>query len=69
VKNISINKYCPRSGKAVTAESLTQYKNFIVGFCNTGCRDDFSQNISERPNDTVYFDSIIKENNLAVNNA
>ncbi len=45
---MSINKYCPRSGKAVTSDSLTQYKNFIVGFCNTGCRDDFAQNISER---------------------
>lgn len=69
MKNMSINKYCPRSGKAVTSDSLTQYKNFIVGFCNTGCRDDFAQNISERPNDTVYFESIIKENNLGSNNA
>ncbi|WP_205472918.1 YHS domain-containing protein [Agarivorans sp. Alg241-V36] len=60
----AINKYCPRSGKAVVPDSLTEYKGLTVGFCNPGCRDDFSQNVSDRPNDTIYFDVLIKENNL-----
>ena len=64
MNNMSINKYCPRSGKAVTSDSLIKYKDFTVGFCNTGCRDDFVQNITERPKDVAYFDSIIIENNL-----
>jgi hypothetical protein len=56
-----INKYCPRSGKRVTADSLTAYRGFVVGFCNPGCRDDFQANVTDRPNDTIYFDAIIKE--------
>lgn len=56
-----INKYCPRSGKRVEADSLTAYKGFVVGFCNPGCRDDFQANVSTRPNDTIYFDAVIKE--------
>ena len=56
-----INKYCPRSGKRVAADSLTAYKGFVVGFCNPGCRDDFQANVSDRPNDTIYFDAVIKE--------
>ena len=56
-----INKYCPRSGKRVAADSLTVYKGFVVGFCNPHCRDDFQANVSNRPNDTIYFDAVIKE--------
>ena len=56
-----INKYCPRSGKRVAADSLTAYKGFVVGFCNPGCRDDFQANVATRPNDTIYFDAVIKE--------
>lgn len=56
-----INKYCPRSGERVAADSLTAYKGFVVGFCNPRCRDDFQANVSRRPNDTIYFDAIIKE--------
>jgi len=57
-----INQYCPRSGKAVIPEALTVYKGFTVGFCNTGCRDDFAQNNKNNPNDCFYFDVLIKEN-------
>jgi hypothetical protein len=36
-----INRTCPWSGKAVSADSLTLYRGQVVGFCNTGCRDKF----------------------------
>lgn len=57
----SINKYCPRSGKPVSSDSLTKYQGFTVGFCNPGCRDDFQANVNDRPQDTNYFDILIKE--------
>lgn len=60
----AINKYCPRSGKPVPSNSLTTYKNFVVGFCNPGCRDDFAANIDDCPKDKAYFDVLIKENDL-----
>ncbi len=60
----SINKYCPRSGQPVESDSLTQYRGLTVGFCNTGCRDDFAENVEERPRDRQYFDTLIKENDL-----
>ncbi|MEM9090041.1 MAG: YHS domain-containing protein, partial [Cyanobacteria bacterium P01_F01_bin.53] len=40
----AINKFCPRSGKPIENDSLTEYRGHIVGFCNPGCRDDFAQN-------------------------
>ena len=36
-----INDVCPWSGKPVSADSLMLYKDKVVGFCNTGCRDKF----------------------------
>ncbi len=36
-----INSHCPWSGKAVSQDSITQYKQVWVGFCNPGCRDQF----------------------------
>lgn len=60
----AINKFCPRSGKPVAENSLTQYKGFVVGFCNQGCRDDFADNMIDRPNDINYFEVIIKEHGL-----
>ncbi len=57
----AINMFCPRSGKPVQEDSLTEYKGHIVGFCNPGCRDDFRENVSSRPNDTKYFDVVLKE--------
>ena len=61
----AINKYCPRSGKEVAADSLTEYEGHVVGFCNPGCRDDFAQNMTESKRDRKYFEVIIKEHELA----
>ncbi|MBX2848433.1 MAG: hypothetical protein KTR16_08935 [Acidiferrobacterales bacterium] len=57
----AINKFCPRSGEPVSKDSLTEYRGYIVGFCNPGCRDDFARDISNSPKDTAYFDVLIKE--------
>ena len=38
-----INDVCPFSGKPVSADSLTHYRGKVVGFCNTGCRDEFEK--------------------------
>lgn len=35
------NKYCPRSGKPVSKDSLCSYKGKVFGFCNSHCRDVF----------------------------
>lgn len=37
----AVNKTCPWSGKPVAADSLTRYRDAVVGFCNPGCRDKF----------------------------
>jgi YHS domain-containing protein len=60
----SINKFCPRSGKPVQADSLTEYKGHTVGFCNPGCRNDFAANPEACPSDLVYFNTLIKEYEL-----
>lgn len=57
----AINRFCPRSGDPVKQDSLTAYRNHVVGFCNPGCRDDFAANVDERTADTAYFDAAIKE--------
>ena len=36
-----VNDTCPWSGKPVSPDSLTRYRDQVVGFCNTGCRDKF----------------------------
>jgi hypothetical protein len=36
-----VNDVCPWSGKPVSADSLTNYRGAVVGFCNPGCRDKF----------------------------
>ncbi len=59
-----INQYCPRSGKPVADDSLTTYRGLTVGFCNSGCRDDFAGHVEDRPDDRQYFDVLIKEGNL-----
>lgn len=61
----AINRYCPRSGKPVVADSLTRYRGLVVGFCNTHCRDDFAAHVQQRPQDTRYFDALISEHELA----
>ena len=60
----AINKYCPRSGKPVAEDSLTEYRGQVVGFCNPGCRDDFANDMENSPRDRKYFDVIIKEHEL-----
>ena len=60
----AINKYCPRSGKPVVSDSLTEYRGHVVGFCNPGCRDDFASDIAKSEADRIYFDVVIKENEL-----
>ena len=37
----ALNETCPWSGKPIAADSLTLYKEAVVGFCNPGCRDKF----------------------------
>ncbi|OUR69910.1 YHS domain-containing protein [Marinomonas sp. 42_23_T18] len=58
---IAINRYCPRSGKRVSQDSLTEYQGHTVGFCNPGCRDDFRNNLANCEKDRIYFDVLIKE--------
>ena len=37
----AVNETCPWSGKPIAADSLTIYRDAVVGFCNPGCRDKF----------------------------
>lgn len=39
----AVNKTCPWSGKPISADSLTEYRGAVVGFCNPGCRDKFKK--------------------------
>ncbi|MEQ1894802.1 MAG: hypothetical protein ABL998_19850 [Planctomycetota bacterium] len=55
----ALNATCPRSGKPVAADSLTIYRERVVGFCNTHCRDDFRAHVAERPADRAFFDALI----------
>lgn len=57
----AINKYCPRSGELVSDDSLTEYRGYIVGFCNPHCRDSFANDIENCQEDTRYFNVVIKE--------
>ena len=57
----AINKYCPRSGKPVADDSLTEYRDHMVGFCNPDCRNDFASDMDKHENDRRYFDVVIKE--------
>ncbi len=54
-----INENCPRSGKPVVEDSLTEYRGYTVGFCNTHCRDDFAADPKASPSDRKAFDAII----------
>jgi len=60
----AINQFCPRSGKPVASDSLTEYRGYVVGFCNPGCRDDFASDVANNPSDRQYFDVVIKEKGL-----
>lgn len=50
----AVNQTCPWSGDLVTADSLTEYKGKVVGFCNTGCRDKFEKAVQ-------FFDAAISK--------
>ena len=52
-KRVPINDTCPWSGKSVAADSTTEYKGHLVGFCNQQCRDKFNHAIK-------HFEDIIK---------
>ncbi|VAV87790.1 hypothetical protein MNBD_ALPHA04-1192 [hydrothermal vent metagenome] len=41
-----VNDVCPWSGGSVSADSLTEYKGAVVGFCNTECRDKFEKAVA-----------------------
>ena len=59
VSQSPINENCPRSGRPVSPDSLTDYRGKIVGFCNPGCRDDFEKNPEAYPEDRAFFDKLI----------
>jgi len=42
----AVNETCPWSGKPVQADSLTRYRDVVVGFCNPGCRDKFDRAVA-----------------------
>mmetsp|Transcript_55081 Transcript_55081/g.49582 ORF Transcript_55081/g.49582 Transcript_55081/m.49582 type:complete len:93 (+) Transcript_55081:39-317(+) len=42
-----VNNKCPWSNKAIPENALTLYKNNVVGFCCTGCRDTFDKLVEE----------------------
>ncbi len=53
----AVNETCPWSGKPVAADSLTTYRDVVVGFCNPGCRDKFEAAIK-------HFDKAIAERDV-----
>ena len=61
----AINKFCPRSGKYVRDDSLTTYRSHTVGFCNPQCCQDFAANPDAHSSDRAYFDTLLKEYELA----
>ena len=48
----AVNSLCPWSGEPISADALTLYRGYTVGFCNRGCRDKFNAAI-------VLFDAAI----------
>ena len=57
----AINKFCPRSGKPVSDDSLEQHKGYTISFCNLGYSSDFAKNPDSCPDDRRYFNILIKE--------
>lgn len=56
IKNC-VNQICPWSGDPVSDDSLTLYKDQVVGFCNTACRDKFEKAVD-------LFDAAIQKTNI-----
>lgn len=61
----TVNSRCPRSGGAVSSDSLTSYRGAVVGFCNTGCRDSFAEDPQAFAMDRLYFDRLIARQTIA----
>ncbi len=53
----AVNETCPWSGKPIAADSLTRYRDAVVGFCNPGCRDKFETAIA-------HFDKALAERDV-----
>jgi mannose-6-phosphate isomerase-like protein (cupin superfamily)/YHS domain-containing protein len=45
----SVNTICPNSGKPVKNDSIADYKDMKIGFCNPGCRDNFANDPEKYP--------------------
>lgn len=43
----------------MVADSTTEYRGVVVGFCNPHCRDDFAAHVADRPADRAIFDDLI----------
>ena len=41
-RQMAVNTHCPFSGRLITANAITRYRNHFVGFCNPSCRDAFA---------------------------
>ena len=53
----AVNDACPWSGKPIAADSLTTYRDIVVGFCSPACRDKFEAAIK-------HFDKAIAERDV-----
>lgn len=42
----AVNAHCPWSDKPIREDSLTLYRDRVVGFCNPGCRDKFEKAVT-----------------------
>ncbi len=62
----SLNRYCPNSGKPVTADGLTMFRGAVVGFCNPHCRDVFAAEPEKPSPARDYFLVLLREKGLAV---
>ena len=43
----AVNERCPWSGDPIAPDSLTTYRDAVVGFCNPGCRDKFETAVQQ----------------------
>ncbi len=55
----AINTNCPWSGKPIQADSLTSYKDKLIGFCNPGCRDKFAADPESFPEVVALIDAAL----------
>ncbi|OED38923.1 hypothetical protein AB833_18005 [Chromatiales bacterium (ex Bugula neritina AB1)] len=55
----TLNRHCPRSGKMLASDSLTEYRGYQVGFCNSHCSSGFTSDPVASHLDRLYFDRLI----------